>query len=125
MVDRLSGIAENIQNAQEVDDDVLSDDFLPANCPVVPLGTKMGSYYYMDAMQQFRELKDKDHSRLIIQGLFGTHVEVLSQGDYARYSKKGSVGPKASWPPVRSRVFLSLLKKCAVPVPGLMTMIRS
>lgn len=109
MVDRLSGIAENIQNAQEVDDDVLSDDFLPANCPVVPLGTKMGSYYYMDAMQQFRELKDKDHSRLIIQGLFGTHVEVLSQGDYARYSKKGSVD---GWKP--DEWAKSLMAACAV-----------
>ena len=44
---------------------------LPDGCPVTPLGLQGELYYYLDALDQLRELKAKDHSRLNLVSLFG------------------------------------------------------
>lgn len=55
------------------------DGILPADCPVMPLGMANGIYYYLDAAKQFRAIKDKDHGRLVLMGLFGSKSMLLPQ----------------------------------------------
>ncbi|HEY0149866.1 MAG TPA: hypothetical protein VGB70_12795 [Allosphingosinicella sp.] len=60
---------------------------LPDNCPVVPLGTYSGLYYYLDELGQIRELKPKEHEKKNLESLFGrqSHLcEVL----WPRYAAK-------------------------------------
>lgn len=45
---------------------------LPPDCPVVPLGTKDGKFYYLDAIGQMRVLKAREHGRLDLEALFGS-----------------------------------------------------
>lgn len=50
---------------------------LPADCPVVPLGTKGRSYYYLDALGQLDELSARDHSKLNLIALFSPRADYL------------------------------------------------
>lgn len=72
MSEQIKSIADSIKNARPAK--VKKNQFLPDSCPVIPLGTKKGTYFYIDALGQFRELKDKDHGRTILQGLLGSSV---------------------------------------------------
>jgi hypothetical protein len=52
---------------------------LPADCPVVPLGTKGRSYYYLDALGQLDELAARDHTKLNLIALFSPRADYLAQ----------------------------------------------
>lgn len=65
--------------------------FMPDKCPVVCLGTKNGIFYYIDAILQLRELKDKDHGSKQIMALFGANSDYLYKGRYARQNDKGDI----------------------------------
>lgn len=93
MSENLKSIAEAIKNAKPAE--VRKNKFLPDKCPVTPLGTKRGTYYYIDALGQFRELKDKDHSRTILQGLLGSDIGFCKK----EYPKKTEEGFVTGWKP--------------------------
>ena len=73
----LKQIAEVLTGATAVES--RENKFLPKDCPVQALGTKRGMYYYIDALGQFRELKDKEHARLILQGLLGQRTDFMTK----------------------------------------------
>ncbi|MBC7906908.1 MAG: hypothetical protein H7Y60_09205 [Rhodospirillaceae bacterium] len=50
---------------------------LHPDCPVVPLGTQDGIYFYLDVIGQMRPIKEKDHSLNTIKGLFSIRQEYL------------------------------------------------
>lgn len=63
---------------------------LPEGCPVVPLGIKDNVCYYLDANQQLRDLKDKDHGRLPLLNMFGQKSSWLYEA-WPRLDEKGVV----------------------------------
>lgn len=54
-----------------------ADAFLPAGCPVTPLGKHGSMFYYLDASRQLIGLNGRDHSRLGILTLFDKQHHVL------------------------------------------------
>ncbi|HRK97418.1 MAG TPA: hypothetical protein PLE43_02955 [Alphaproteobacteria bacterium] len=63
---------------------------LPDSCPVSPIGTNNGIYFYLDANKQFRSLAAGKHNRLEIMALFGDKASFLS--DYwPRRDKNGDI----------------------------------
>lgn len=94
MEENVKSIAEAIITAKPVAGK--KSKFLAEDCPVQPLGTKKGTYYYIDSLNQFRELKDKDHQRTVLLGLFANKVAFLQQGKYARRNEDGDV---TGWKP--------------------------
>lgn len=93
MSENIKSIADSIKNARPAK--VKKNKFLPESCPVTPLGTKKGTYYYIDALGQFRELKDKDHGRTILQGLLGSDIAFAKK----EYPKKSEDGFITGWKP--------------------------
>lgn len=93
MTEKLKSIADSIKNAKPAN--IKKNKFLPEGCPVIPLGTKKGVYYYIDALGQFRELKDKEHARLILSGLLGSNIEFATK----KYPKKTEDGFVTGWKP--------------------------
>lgn len=72
---------------------------LPDDCPVTPLGLNDdGQFYYLDAIQQLRVLKEKDHSRLGLLALFNQRWHVL-QATWPRMTKDGVI---TGWRPERA-----------------------
>ncbi|MDP2207045.1 MAG: hypothetical protein Q8K65_12155 [Alphaproteobacteria bacterium] len=71
---------------------------LPEGCPVVPLGIKENVCYYLDANQQLRELKDKDHGRLQLLNLFGAQSSWLYDS-WPRVDDKGNIN---GWRPEKA-----------------------
>ncbi len=69
---------------------------LPEGCPVIPLGVRGEVCFYLDALRQLREVKDKDHSRLRIQNLYGSYSDLLIDF-YPRFNDKGE--PTGGWKP--------------------------
>lgn len=82
MARNINKISDSIKSAKTIKP--RKSAFIDDDCPVTPLGTKNGVYYYIDALKQFRELKDRDHGRMIVMGLFGHEIQYLFQGRYAR-----------------------------------------
>ena len=82
-------IAAAIKNAKTLKKK--NKNFLPDGCPVVPLGTKDGLYYYITPLSQLRCLKDKDHGAKQILSLFEMESSFLQSGRYARTNAKGEV----------------------------------
>jgi hypothetical protein len=74
---------------------------LPPDCPVKPLGKKGGVCFYLDALNQLRELTEEKHTRSIIEGLFGAHVGLLLTDNYWPRKKqdKNGVWYTDSWRP--------------------------
>jgi energy-coupling factor transporter ATP-binding protein EcfA2 len=68
------------------------EDKLPENCPVIPLGVAGDVCFYLDALNQYREVKAKDHSRLNVQNLFGTETELLYQSFPRMKQEKDAFG---------------------------------
>ena len=64
------------------------DDGLPPDLPVTPLGTWGGRYFFLDVLQQFRDLADRDMGRLPLLGLFGGDEYLLQH--WPRLDKKGN-----------------------------------
>lgn len=71
---------------------------LPPGCPVTPLGAQDNKWFYLDAMRQLRALSDKEHSRLGIQGLFGSRSYLLEEF-WPRKSKQGDDMIVTGWKP--------------------------
>ena len=65
-------------------------DILPESCPVTPLGVQGDSYWYLDALHQLREVRDKDHNKNKVRSLYGPHIGRL-HGDFPRYGKNNQV----------------------------------
>ncbi len=65
-------------------------DRLPADCPVVPLGTKDGKFYYLDAIGQMRVLKAREHGRLDLEALFGSS-QIWLYRNAPRLNKEGNI----------------------------------
>ncbi len=63
---------------------------LPSGCPVTPIGVREDAYFYLDPAGQVRELKDQEHTRLRIQGLFGDRQRWLWD-HFPRRNKEGVV----------------------------------
>lgn len=93
MKKQLNSIKDSIKNAAPVT--VQKNKFLPKECPVTPLGTKKGMYYYIDSLGQFRELKDKDHGRLYLLGLVGQNIDFLTK----EYTRRNADGVVSGWKP--------------------------
>jgi hypothetical protein len=53
--------------------------FLPANCPVQPIGMNQDEYYYLDMNCQLRKLKAGKHVRCELMALFGHKDDVLER----------------------------------------------
>lgn len=51
--------------------DIHPSERLPDDCPVIPLGTIGGVYFYLDELNQLREVKAKEHEKGTIESLFG------------------------------------------------------
>lgn len=75
---------------------------LPKSFPVTPLGVKDNRFFYLDATRQFRDLADRDHSRLGVQGLFGRRTELLTR-HWPRVSKDGEI---VGWRPELASEYL-------------------
>lgn len=53
---------------------------LPPNCPVKPLGRMGSTFYYLDPLNQLRDLAESDHSAGGIRSLFCDRIDVLWAG---------------------------------------------
>ena len=60
---------------------------LPAGCPVTPLGTQNGIYFYLDEHQQLRDIKSKEHEKGTIESLFGRQPHLCDEY-WPRYGAK-------------------------------------
>lgn len=103
---KTDSIKKSIQNAKPAKSK--KNLYLPDSCPVIPLGTKKGTYYYIDSLGQFRELRDKEHQRTILMGLFGNKIDFVRTGKYARRNEDGDV---SGWKP--ELVAEDLMAECA------------
>lgn len=106
MATKLNSIANSIKNAKPLK--TKKNSFLPDNCPVTALGTKKGTYYYIDALGQFRELKDKEHARTILLGLLGPNIEFAT----TMYAKLSADGFPTGWKP--DEFGKDLMAECAL-----------
>jgi hypothetical protein len=71
---------------------------LPANCPVKPLGKKGDVCFYLDAHGQFVALPAKEHTRLIIECMFGPYLGLLFTENYwPRKKKVGDIWIVDGW----------------------------
>lgn len=52
---------------------------LPPGCPVTPLGTASGLYFYLDELRQVRELKPKEHEKKNLEALFGRRSDLTTE----------------------------------------------
>lgn len=62
--------------------------FLPDDCPVVPLGTKRRTFYYLNALGELDELTARDHSKLNLIALFSPKADFLVKW-HPRLNKDG------------------------------------
>ncbi|MCJ8158842.1 hypothetical protein [Sphingomonas sp. LaA6.9] len=63
---------------------------LPDDCPVIPLGTCNGMYFFLDELKQLRELKAKELEKGNIEALFGRKVAQVDK-IWPRYSNKKDI----------------------------------
>lgn len=68
-------------------------DGLPPDCPVVPLGTKNGVYFFIDTSGQFRALKACEFGTGAITSLFHGRAEYL----YWAWPRQNAMGQVSSW----------------------------
>lgn len=66
---------------------------LPDDCPVVPLGLKDKSYFYLDVNGQLQELLFREHNKNAVRHLFGDKLEFV----YVNWPRHGR--PRAGMPP--------------------------
>jgi len=55
---------------------------MPPGCPVTPLGTEGGVFYYLTALGELRALKARDHGNKDILAMFAPFDQLLDQDDY-------------------------------------------
>jgi hypothetical protein len=76
---------------------------LPPDCPVLPLGTDNGMFFFLDTIGQMRALKDSELSQAGINALFmGRHLYL-----YWAWPKKNKDGDVTSWRPEKVRETLT------------------
>ena len=65
------------------------DDYLPEDCPVVPLGVEGDLCWYIDGVGQMVAIPRKGHSKLAIHGLFSPHTHYCQNAkpDWAKTVK--------------------------------------
>lgn len=65
------------------------DDYLPEDCPVVPLGVEGDLCWYIDGVGQMVAIPRKGHSKLAIHGLFSPHTHYCQNAkpDWAKTIK--------------------------------------
>jgi hypothetical protein len=71
---------------------------LPEDCPVEPLGILDDVAYYLDDSRQLRALPAREHSRLGVQALFGTRIELL----YRDWPRVNAEGETTGWRPEKA-----------------------
>lgn len=71
---------------------------LPEGCPVEPLGTRDGVSFYLDVSRQLRALPAREHSRLGVQALFGTRIDLL----YEYWPRVNDQGEVTGWRPEKA-----------------------
>lgn len=69
---------------------------LPDGCPVEPLGTFEGVYFYLDELKQIRALKPKEHEKKNLESLFGRRSD-LCEKLWPRFHAK-AVDPQTGEP---------------------------
>ncbi|MER8380699.1 hypothetical protein [Mesorhizobium sp. M1399] len=75
---------------------------LPPDCPVLPLGTEEGLFFFLDTIGQLRVLKDGELGQAGINSLFmGRHWYL-----YWAFPKKNAEGSVTSWRPEKAREVL-------------------
>jgi hypothetical protein len=75
---------------------------LPPDCPVLPLGTEDGLFFFLDTIGQMRALKDGELGQAGINSLFmGRHWYL-----YWAFPKKNAEGSVTSWRPEKAREVL-------------------
>ncbi len=79
---------------------------LPEGCPVIPLGTDNGVYFFLDTIGQLRPLKDKDFGQNSINALFMGRQNFL----YWAWPRKNADGVVVSWRAEKVRE--SLMEAC-------------
>ncbi len=80
---------------------------LPPGCPVIPLGTEDGTFFFLDTIGQMRALKERDMSQSGLNALFmGRHLWL-----YWAFPKKDKKGNPTSWRPEKLREVL--MQACA------------
>lgn len=67
--------------------EIIAKNRLPDGCPVTPLGTFNGLYFYLDELRQIRELKPKEHEKKNLESLFGRRSD-LCEKLWPRYHAK-------------------------------------
>lgn len=81
---------------------------LPEGCPVTPLGTQDGTFFYLDAVGQLRALKARDHGNKDLLALFAPRTDFLHQY-WPRYNQHGDL---TGWRPEEAGEVL--MSACAV-----------
>lgn len=75
---------------------------LPPGCPVLPLGTEDGMYFFLDTIGQLRALRDSELGQAGINSLFmGRHLWL-----YWAFPKINKDGAVTSWRPEKAREVL-------------------
>jgi hypothetical protein len=91
--------------------------WLPKGCPVVPLGVRGDICYYLDALCQLREVKDKDHARLRVQNLFG-HLSDMLEEYWPRKTKIDNDWVVTGWKPeAAAQALMGAAAECGVWSP--------
>lgn len=62
--------------------------FLPDGCPVTPLGTRQGAFFYLNSLGELRTLTARDHSKLNLLALFSPREAFLEEW-HPRLNKDG------------------------------------
>jgi len=68
---------------------------LPEGCPVTPLGTYNGMFFYLDAVGQLRDLKARDHGGKDLLALFAPRTDIL----YSTWPRMNADGDITGWRP--------------------------
>lgn len=81
---------------------------LPDDCPVKPLGVSGATFWYLDPLQQLRDLSASDHSAMGLRALFGKRVDFL-WSTFPKFS--AATGNQNGWQ--ADRATESLMNACA------------
>jgi len=102
--DPLPGRSFKTSNGDMIEPGIWTPDALglPPDCPVLPLGTDEGMFFFLDTIGQMRALKDGELGQAGINSLFmGRHWYL-----YAMFPKKNADGIVTSWRPEKAREVL-------------------
>lgn len=78
------------------------EDGLPPGCPILPLGTKEGEFFFLDTIGQLRTYKEGELGQAGLTGLFmGRHFWL-----YWAFPRKNADGIVTSWRPEKAREVL-------------------